>query len=209
MAMASDITGQTHDVGGMLVIISGPSGVGKDTVADIIRKRYRFSCPKSYTTRKPRNLPDDSNYIFVTDDEFDNEADDLIAATISHGHRYGISRKELERDLHSGKNIMKVLDMSGADSMKRLYGDSCLTIFLLPPSMDVLRERLSSRGSENRHDFLLRMSDSIREISEFENHMFDKAVTVIDANQAACDISSEIDSYMKRKMQLNTYAMRI
>lgn len=209
MAMASDITEQTHDVDGMLVIISGPSGVGKDTVADIIRKRYRFSCPKSYTTRKPRNLPDDANYIFVTDDEFDNEADDLIAATISHGNRYGISRKELERDLRSGKNIMKVLDISGADSMKRLYGDSCLTIFLLPPSMDVLRERLSSRGSEDRHDFLLRMSDSIREISEFESHMFDKAVTVIDANQAACDISSEIDSYMERKMQLNTYAVKI
>ena len=104
---------------------------------------------------------------------------------------------------------MKVLDMSGADSMKRLYGDSCLTIFLLPPSIDVLRERLSNRGSENRHDFLLRMSDSIREISEFKNHMFDKVVTVIDANQAACAISSEIDSYIERKTQLNTYAMRI
>ncbi len=181
---------------GFLLILSGPSGVGKDTVANALRKRYSFSCPKSYTTRSPRQMPDDTNYIFVTESEFDNRVPDMIAVTKSHGKRYGISRSELERDLRSGSNIIKVIDISGADEMKTLYGNACLTIFLLPPSIDVLMERLSKRGSEDDETFRRRMADSIREISVFNEHMFDESVTVYDTHQAVDAISNLINSQL-------------
>lgn len=191
--MAAGISG--HDIG-FLLILSGPSGVGKDTVANVLRERYSFACPKSYTTRLPRQLSDDENYIFVTDNEFNNLKTDMIAATESHGNKYGISRSELEDDLCSGTNIMKVLDINGADEMKTIYGDACMTLFMLPPSIDVLRERLSIRGSESDETFKRRMSDSLREIAIFKEHMFDKTITVYDTQQAVDDIAKLIEQHL-------------
>lgn len=181
---------------GLIIVLSGPSGVGKDTIANVIKNRFPLSSPHSYTTRPPRQSVDDYNYIFISEAEFDEKSSDMIAVTESHGYRYGICKHELDADIAAGKIILKVLDMYGADEMKSLYGDMCLTIFLLPPSIAELERRLTNRKTENCEMFKKRMNDSIIELRTFQKHRFDEKIYVYDVNQASGAISDVIEKYI-------------
>ena len=164
---------------GKIFIISGPSGVGKDTVVGGLKnirgyKKLRLTEPKSYTTRKRRKTDVDGEtpYIFVTEKKFSElMLTEMIEHSENHGHLYGISRSSFEQCLASGNNIIKIMDRDGAVDFKRMYPQDAIIIYLKPPSIETLAERLKGRGSESYAEYNRRMLDNIEEmkdVSEFD-----------------------------------------
>lgn len=163
---------------GHMFVISGPSAVGKDVTLNVVRDMDEFKAldfvePKSYTTKSPRGDESDMNYVFVTDEQFDElERTELLESTVSHGHRYGMHRESFENALGDGHNVIKLLDTNGAAFLKRKYPDDVTTIYMKPPSVEELRRRLVSRGKETPAEIERRMSDSITEMRTFVDYDF-------------------------------------
>lgn len=193
---------------GHLFVISGPSGVGKDVTVDAMSQseayqQCRFSSPKSYTTRSERtNSKYDANYIFVTDEEFENLIEDgeILECTSSHGFMYGTSKADFEKCLQSGNNILKILDNNGARKIKRLYPVDSTIIYMRPPTMRILEQRLKQRGSEDRESFHRRMIDSLAEIDDIAG--YDYVITNNDINHTAALIMSIINNVLYEKSNL-------
>lgn len=150
-----------------LFVISGPSGVGKGTLVERLRKmRPDLGVTVSATTRKPRpGEVDGVSYHFLTDEEFSRrvEAGEFLEWAQVHDHRYGTLRSEVDRLLRQGHSVVLEIDVQGGSNVKRLYPDS-VGIFIEPPSLQTLEERLRGRGTEDDATVRLRMADAQREL---------------------------------------------
>jgi guanylate kinase len=158
--------------GALLVIISGPSGVGKDTIIDALRARdpkeggdyhYVVTC----TTRAPRagEVPDVS-YHFLTNESFHGllGAGELLEANEVHGNWYGTPRAEVARALEAGRDVILKIDVQGARVVKdRVPG--ALLVFIVPPSMEALFQRLRSRATETADELELRQRNAAIELA--------------------------------------------
>lgn len=137
---------------GRLFIVSAPSGAGKSTLCDAARRRIpSLQYSISYTTRSPREGEEDGvDYHFVTEDAFREGIENNRWAEWAevHGHYYGTDADAIDAARAEGFDILMDIDVQGALQMARRYPD-CVTIFIAPPSMDVLRERLCRRGTED------------------------------------------------------------
>ncbi len=140
---------------GLIIIISGPSGVGKTTVTDrLIAEMGGIGRCITYTTRARRpGEKDGVDYYFVDDAAFTRliEGRALAEWAIVNGYKYGTPRSEIERVTSSGSDVVLVIDVQGAASIKALYPEA-LSIFIKPPSLDTLRQRLGIRGEKDRVD---------------------------------------------------------
>ena len=158
--------------GALLVIISGPSGVGKDTIIDALRARdpkeggdyhYVVTC----TTRAPRpgEIPDVS-YHFLTPDEFHalRDAGELLEANEVHGNWYGTPRREVASALAAGHDVILKIDVQGARVVKERIPDALL-VFIVPPSMEALFQRLRSRATETANELELRQRNAAIELA--------------------------------------------
>jgi len=158
--------------GSLLVIISGPSGVGKDTIIDALRARdpsvggdyhYVVTC----TTRGPRpgEVPDVS-YHFLTEAEFHalHEADELLEANEVHGNWYGTPRGEVAQALAAGRDVILKIDVQGARVVKERVPDALL-VFIVPPSMEALFQRLRSRATETADELEIRQRNAAIELA--------------------------------------------
>lgn len=177
---------------GHIFIISGPSGVGKDTVANAIKDIRGYASlnvqePKSYTTRRRRKSdPEDTPYIFISEKKFSELMfTDMIEYTKVYDHLYGICKSSFEECINKGGTIIKIMDKKGALAFKKMYPDECIIIYLVPPSVDVLEKRLSGRGSESFAEYNRRMIESIEELKDISG--FDYTVT-----SSNLDITSHI-----------------
>jgi guanylate kinase len=148
---------------GILVVVSSPSGGGKTTVIRHLLKDkslpYVFSV--SMTTRaKRRGEKDGKDYWFVSEDEFREKviSNELVECEKVHNYFYGTPKEPLERWQSEGKVVLLDLDVNGAMAIKRLYPDSSLTIFLKPKHLDVLKQRLLKRATEDDRELNVRMS---------------------------------------------------
>lgn len=172
---------------GRLVVLSGPSGVGKGTVIAQIRTRHRqlwFSV--SATTRAPRaGEVEGQQYLFVDDAEFDrlvNRGEFLEHATYA-GHRYGTPRRPVEERLARGEAALVEVELQGARQVRQAMPEAFL-IFLAPPSWDELVRRLVGRGTEDSATVARRLEIAREELSaegEFD------AIVVNDNVEAAAD----------------------
>ena len=174
---------------GVLVVISGPSGVGKDTV---IRRLLELDSNLKYsvsgTTRKPRpgERPDE-NYTFLSRQEFE----DLVAkgAFIEHatynGNLYGTFRDRVERTRDAGRDMVLKIDVQGAEQVRRLMPDAIL-IFVVAPSEEELKHRQEQRGSESAEDLASRRQIAEREMTHASH--YDHVVTNDDVDRAAAEI---------------------
>jgi guanylate kinase len=136
----------------LLVVISGPSGVGKDSVLDELERRgHHFHRVITCTTRPPRESERAGiDYHFVSEAEFDAliARDGLLEHAEVYGKRYGVPRAQVEDQLAAGNDVVVRTDVQGAASIRRLMPDAVL-IFLAPPSLEELETRLRERGADD------------------------------------------------------------
>ena len=157
--------------GAMVVIISGPSGVGKDTIIEALRAHYDrpdYDFIVTCTTRAPRaGETDGVHYHFVPEAEFLalRDAGDLLEANQVHGaHWYGTPRQAVCRALERGHHAILKIDVQGAQVVKRRVPDALL-IFLVPPSLETLFSRLRSRATETADQLEVRQRDAAIELA--------------------------------------------
>jgi guanylate kinase len=171
---------------GKLLVVSGPSGVGKSTITNNLRNDDRFWISISVTTRKIR--PGEVNgidYHFVNDDEFNEmiKADEFLEFAEFAGARYGTPRKAVDKALAAGKNVILEIELKGARQVRKSSKDAIM-IFIEPPSWEVLKTRLSNRGTESEFSTQARLDRAKEELSaasEFDhvlvNHEVEQSVS--------------------------------
>lgn len=151
-----------------LFVISGPSGAGKGTLVARVRERYpELGLTVSATTREPREGEVDGlNYYFLSDDEFARRVAEhqFVEWAEVHGHRYGTLVSEVSSKLASGQSLVLEIDVQGAFQVKERFPEAVL-LFIMPPSLDILKERLVSRGSETTESLTLRLANAEREMA--------------------------------------------
>ena len=181
---------------GQLIVVSGPSGVGKDSVlARLFEIDPSLTYSVSYTTRAPRpGEVDGVDYSFVSDAEFDRLVADgaLLEWANVHGHRYGTSRARVEEALAAGRDVVLNVDVQGGAAIRELV-PGALLVFLQPPDMEELARRRVARGTEDAADLERRASDA--DIEMGYSHRYDVAVVNDDIDRAA----SEILEVIKRR----------
>ena len=140
---------------GLLFVVSGPSGSGKTTLAQAVRKapglRKNVSRSVSFTTRPKRcKEKEGRDYFFVSTAQFKKlrSQQKILEWTRYLGYYYGTPKQELDRQLAAGRNMILCLDVRGARKVKRLYPRDSVTIFVVPPSLEVLKERIQKRCSK-------------------------------------------------------------
>ena len=165
--------------GAMLVIISGPSGVGKDTIIDEMRRREADEGRQddrhyvvTVTTRAPRDGEVDGvDYHFVDRDEFIRMWRDrgFLEANEVHGNYYGSPREQVRHALLAGKDVILKIDVQGAQVVKEQVSEAVL-IFIIPPSFETLLERLRARATETADEFEVRQRDAAIELARQDDY---------------------------------------
>lgn len=160
---------------GMLVLFSGPSGVGKDTVLDIILdKDERLQRSISLTTREKRSgETDGKDYYFVTKEKFLEMVDGgQVLEYAQYGDNiYGTPKAPVDKWLDEGKTVILKIEVKGAQKIRELYPDA-VSIFLLPPSMQILEKRIRKRGTEDENDISRRLKIAKNEILRSADYDF-------------------------------------
>ena len=185
---------------GTLFVVSSPSGGGKGTiirhVLDVVEN---LSYSVSYTTRAPRlNEVDGREYFFVSRETFDEmaAAGEFLESARVHGNFYGTSKQQIIEQTAAGADIILEVDVQGAASVRQLLMDS-VSIFILPPSYEVLRQRLITRGTDSPEELEVRLRnapDELKQYSAFDyviiNDVIDRAASqlasIIYAERARC-----------------------
>lgn len=155
---------------GLLLILSGPSGVGKGTVCRrLLELTPGLSLSVSTTTRLPRpGEIDGRHYYFVTAREFKAmiEADEFLEWAEVHGHKYGTRLRDVENVLQVGSGLILEIDVQGA-ALVRAKAPAAVSVFLAPPSKEALRERITGRGTEEPELIRHRLETARREMAAF------------------------------------------
>jgi guanylate kinase len=156
-----------------LFVLSGPSGVGKGTVLDRLLEDFKLiEYSVSATTRKPRpGEISGQDYFFLAEEEFLQmiREDHFIEWARVHNNYYGTPREFVEKTLKTGKDIILEIDIQGARQVKRNYPDA-IFIFLIPPSLEELRNRIEKRGSEDEINKDLRLKNAEGEMKELASY---------------------------------------
>ena len=162
----------------LLIVLSGPSGVGKDAVLSQMRRQgkpYHFTVTATTRRRRPAEV-EGVDYIFVTGEKFTRMIDcgELMEWAEVHGHLYGVPRAQVVKPLSEGKDVIVKPDVQGAATIKLLAPDAVF-IFLTPPSLEELAHRLSLRMTESPEALKLRLRAAEAEMAEAPK--FDYVVT--------------------------------
>lgn len=155
---------------GKLIIFSAPSGSGKSTIINyLLEQNLRLCFSISATSRLPRGEEKDGvEYYFLSPDDFRARivaGDFLEYEEVYKDTFYGTLKSEVERILESGNNVVLDLDVVGGCNIKKYYGDKALSVFIQPPSIDVLRERLTKRGTDKPEVVEKRLAKAEYELS--------------------------------------------
>ena len=154
-----------------MIIISAPSGSGKSTIIGRVMQdeSLKLTFSVSATTRPRRGSERHGvDYYYLTQEEFKHmiENDELVEyQEVYEGRYYGTPKSEIERITAEGHNVVLDLDVLGGVNVKKMYGDRALSIFIQPPSVEVLRERLLKRGTDSMEDIKNRIDKAEFEIS--------------------------------------------
>ncbi len=170
---------------GILLVLSGPSGTGKGTVAKNVQKRNKnvfFSI--SATTRKARaGEIDGREYYFMTREEVNKliSEDGMLEYAQYCGNIYGTPKKSVEQQLSLGKDVLLDIEVQGCAQIKEKFPE-CISIFLLPPSLEVLKQRLMDRNTENEECINKRLKTALSELEYIKNYDY----LVVNDNLDSC-----------------------
>ena len=172
-----------------LVVLSGPSGVGKSSVIkQALKELPETWLSVSATTRAPRPGEEHGkNYFYVSDEEFDRmiAEGDLLEWANFAGNRYGTPRTAVEERLANGIPVLLEIEVQGAMQVRDSKPDSIL-VFMQPPSWDVLEDRLTGRGTETAEQIQVRLDVARKELDSA--HLFDHSIVNDDVNRAAQEL---------------------
>ena len=185
---------------GKLIIISAPSGSGKSTIIGRVMQdeSLRLAFSVSATTRPRRGQEVHGvDYYYLTLEEFKEKIanDELVEyQEVYEGRYYGTLKSEVERITNMGKNVVLDLDVLGGVNVKQMYGDRAISIFIKPPSVEVLRQRLINRGTDSMEDIQNRVDKAEFEISV--GPQFDHTVINDDLDTAVAQVHDLIADFI-------------
>lgn len=179
-----------------LFVVSGPSGVGKGTLVSLVREqRTDLGLTVSATTRQPRpGEVDGVSYHFLTNEDFDRrvEAGEFLEWANVHGNRYGTLASEVDRNLSAGKSVILEIDVQGALNVRKVFPDAVL-VFIEPPSMEVLEQRLRGRETESEESLRLRLADAAGELELAPR--YDERIVNDDLERAASELLRVLETH--------------
>ena len=179
---------------GKIFVISGPSGSGKSSITREILKMPNTVFSISMTTRKIRDGEEDGvNYYFVTDEEYDKTVQEngFLEHAEIYNHKYGTPKKQALENLNNGLDVILEIEMEGALQVKSNYPDAVL-IYVLPPSLRELRERIEARGTDSKEEIEKRLDGTIRELGYLNK--YDYFVINDDFNEAINDVRAIVNA---------------
>jgi guanylate kinase len=184
----------------LLIVISGPSGVGKDTVLEEMKSRgLPFHFVITATTREPRpDEIDGVNYFFLSEDEFAKmiEEGELLEYAVVYQDYKGIPKSQVRKALASGKNVIMRIDVQGAETVRKLAEDALL-IFLSPQNDEELINRLKSRKTETKESLKLRIATTRQEFKKID--LFD--YIVVNKDDHLAETVDVIEAIIKAEQQ--------
>lgn len=185
---------------GLLFVVSSPSGGGKGTLIHrVLNSVPGVSYSVSYTTRAPRNGEVDGvDYFFVSTERFEElvAAGEFLEWARVHSNFYGTSREQVSKEMIAGSDIILEVDVQGAASVKRLLPYS-VSIFILPPSFDVLRQRLIARDTDSPMELELRLRNAPAELRQYVD--FDYVIINDELDRATAQLASIVYAERARR----------
>ena len=169
--------------GGIMVVLSSPSGAGKTTLVNLLSKKNEFFISISHTTRRPRpNEQNGKDYYFVEDQEFKRliKNDEFLEYAKVFNNFYGTSRTPVIQNLEKNRNVIFDIDWQGADQIKNKKLDyKLITFFILPPSKKILFERLTNRDMKDKLIVDERMKQFDRDVLHWINYDYVVVLSLI------------------------------
>ena len=189
---------------GRLFIVSAPSGAGKTTLCrNVVASLPHLKFSVSYTTRQPRpGETPDADYTFISREDFQSMIDrgEFIEWAEVHGERYGTSRQRLQEMIRSGYDVILDIDTQGAMQIKEKHSEGTY-VFVMPPSMEVLRQRLRSRMTDSSQEIEKRLKRSVAEIKTYP--AYDYVIINDTLEKAVREFEAIILSYRVRTESIN------
>jgi len=187
---------------GILFVVSSPSGGGKGTlITRVLKSVPGVSYSVSFTTRAPRaGEVDGVDYFFVSPERFEQlvATDEFLEWARVHGNLYGTSREQVLREIAQRHDIILEVDVQGAASVRKLTAD-IVSIFIVPPSFEVLRNRLITRGTDSPVELELRLRNAANELRQYL--AFDYVILNDDAERASAQLASIINAERARRQR--------
>ena len=192
-------TGNSIASRGTLFVVSSPSGGGKGTIIrHVLEVVPNLSYSVSFTTRAPRHGEvDGREYFFVSREVFEGmvAAGEFLEWACVHGNLYGTAKRQVREETAAGMDIVLEVDVQGAESVQQLPLDS-VSIFILPPSFEVLRERLIARGTDTPEELEVRLRNAPQELRQYS--AFDYVIINDEVERASAQLASIIDAERAR-----------
>ena len=191
---------------GLLIVVSGPSGAGKDTVINkVLETEKNIWVSISMTSRSPRGSEENGkDYFFVTKEEFEEniKAGNLLEYATYNDNYYGTPKSKIDEYLNKGIDVVLIIEIQGARQIKDLIPEA-LFIFIMPPSMEELKHRLVSRGTDSPDKIIGRFKRAYEEINEVTKYNYvvvndevekasDKVISIIKAEKCRVDRIEEV-----------------
>jgi guanylate kinase len=187
---------------GTLFVVSSPSGGGKGTIIEHVLECVKnLSYSVSYTTRAPRlKEVDGREYFFISRETFEDmvAAGEFLEWACVHGNLYGTAKNQILTETAAGSDLILEVDVQGAASVRRLLMDS-VSIFILPPSYEVLRERLIARGTDSPEELTVRLRNAPEELRQYS--AFDYVIINDEVERAVNQLASIIYAERARCMR--------
>ena len=206
----TSVANQTDGYRGILFVISSPSGGGKGTlIRRLLDTVQGVSYSVSWTTREARpGEIDGVSYHFVTPDEFIRmrDAGGFLEWAVVHGHLYGTARGVVAQELSEGHDIVLEIDVQGAANVRAVM-DSVVSVFILPPSFEILRARLTARMTERPEELELRLRNARTEVEQYRH--FDYVIVNDEIERAAQQLASIVYAERARRERQEWIARRV